>query len=81
MTYATEQPVPDEAAEQTEAEPEPDPEPTPEDAGPVAYKVIGRQRVDEVKRGGTLYLDPDDPRTARLIARGQIARAEPTQED
>lgn len=81
MTYATEQPVPDEAAEQTEAAPESDPEPTPEHAGTVAYQVIGRHRVDEVKRGGTLHLDPNDPRTARLIERGQIARVEPTQED
>lgn len=47
----------------------------------VAYKVIGRQRVDEARKGDTLHLDPNAPRTARLLDRGQIARANTTQED
>jgi hypothetical protein len=80
---APEQPVPDEAAEYTEthdaAAPTPDPvvdapEPvhTPAE-GRVTYKVTGRQALDEVKPGGLIDLDPNEPRTARLLARGQIA--------
>lgn len=79
-----EQPVPSESDDPTdEIVDELDDEPTQEDVEPdlVTYEVIGRQPVDEVKKGGLLYLDPDDPRTSRLIERGQIVRVDTTQED
>jgi hypothetical protein len=77
MTHATEQLVPDEADEPSPISDEI----TTDAAGPVEYRVVTRQRVDEVKRGGTLFLDPDEPRTARLLERGQIVRVNTTQED
>lgn len=73
MTMSPEQLVPHET--------EPDDAPATEQPDTETYKVVGRQPVDEVKTGGLLYLNPADPRTGRLIERGQIALVDPTQED
>lgn len=78
-----EQLVPDEPTEGLQEAPESSEDQhtiDPVDDGLVAYTVLGRQAVDEVKRGGTLRLDPNEPRTARLLGRGQIVRAD-TQEE
>lgn len=60
--------------------PEPEPEPTPE-VTLARYRVVGAHRLDEVAPGGTVDLDPDESRTARLLARGQIVPCEPTQQE
>lgn len=45
------------------------------------YIVTGPLRVHEVKTGDTLELDPSEPETERLLARGQIAVASTRQSD
>jgi hypothetical protein len=39
------------------------------------YTVQGTHRVREVKPGEPVELDPSDPQTVRLLARGQVALA------
>lgn len=44
------------------------------------YTVTGTHRVREVKPGESLELDPSEPQTVRLLARGQIVPASSRQQ-
>lgn len=66
----------------------PDPEPTLEEppapplaAGLARYVVNGRQAVDGVSPGRVVNLDPDEPRTERLLTRGQVVPCESTHQE
>lgn len=47
-------------------------------AKPKKFNVVGPHRVGGIKPGEEISLDPDEPQTKRLLARGQIRAAAPS---